>query len=351
MPAQYTGHDLQLLHYTLAPWMVGCFLDLLTQGILFCQFNNYLNWYKEDPLFLRTIVWILMLLNTVKCVDSCAVVWITFVDYFGDLEGAHLLNYVAWWQTGVPLMGACINFFCQLYFLYRLLVISKKHWIVYPVGLVVVFSWLAVVIATVFIKLQQNNPIQYWFAAHLSATFASDLLMTMSSAYFLLQSKKNSLRQTQTLIDTLIRLTWQSAAPAAVVATLNLILSQAVAQEFLISTIPNELLPKVYSIAMLWTINSRKNIRLVNASGKTSSSEGVSNPLSRGLARTGEVELGRIQVHKQTETVSHVEWQTRARESADDLKGDSSFYGRGGPAIIIEETTSSDRSDKVSRAV
>ena len=92
-------------------------------------------------------------------------------------------------------------------------------------------------------------------AAHLSATFgasvplsadrdssypyktASDLLITGTTAYFLLQSKKNSLKQyvidfsrhmgngltfalarrrTQTLIDTFIRITWQSAAPAAV---------------------------------------------------------------------------------------------------------------------------------------
>lgn len=37
MVAPYTGHDLDLLHLTVAPWMVGCFLDLFTQGILMCQ--------------------------------------------------------------------------------------------------------------------------------------------------------------------------------------------------------------------------------------------------------------------------------------------------------------------------
>lgn len=72
---------------------------------------------------------------------------------------------------------------------------------------------------------------------------------------------------------------------------------------------------QISAIAMMWTINSRKNIRLINASGKTSSSDGVSNPLSRAVGRTGEVELSRIQVHKQTETVSHVEVRAISRFS------------------------------------
>lgn len=35
---------------------------------------------------------------------SSATTWIAQVEYFGDLDGAVLLNYVAWWQSGAPLM-------------------------------------------------------------------------------------------------------------------------------------------------------------------------------------------------------------------------------------------------------
>ncbi|KZV95964.1 hypothetical protein EXIGLDRAFT_818728 [Exidia glandulosa HHB12029] len=333
MVASYEGHDRQLLYLTIAPWMIGSFLDVATQGVLVCQFNNYFNWYKDDKTWLRVAVVALVILTTLKMLDSCAVTWIAQVEYFGDLPGAVLLNYISWWQSGVPLMGATINFYVQSYFLYRLVAISKRHWVSYPVGTVVVFGWVSCVVATIYIKLQDGPNIQHWFAAHLGSAFTADILMTMSTAVFLLRSRKNSLKQTQTLVDTLVRLTWQSAAPAAVCATLNLILSQAMPGEFIVSTIPNQLLPKLYSISMMFTINSRKDVRLVSSSGKTSSSENATS--GRRGTRRDDLELGRlgtIQVHKQTETVQRVDWGT-GHDSAEDVK-----YTTRGPTSTIQES-------------
>ncbi|KAH7090034.1 hypothetical protein BKA62DRAFT_601857, partial [Auriculariales sp. MPI-PUGE-AT-0066] len=281
-----------------APFLIGCFLDLLTQGILYCQFNNYRLWYKDDPVGLRAAVYILIVLTTLKCIDSCAVVWVSFVEYFGDIDGARMLPFVAWYQVGVPLMGAVINFYAQLYFMYRLFVISERHWVIFPIGLVVVFAFLAVIIATVHISLLNRPDITQWLGAHTGATFAADLLVTITTASFLLLRRKNSLSQTKNLIDLLVRVSWQSAAPAAVCATINLVMSQAY-KGYIIATIPNQL----YAMSMIWTINSRKNIRSVIFNSGMSSN--VSN--SRTCRTTDDVELGRIAVHKQIETVSHVD--------------------------------------------
>ncbi|EJD37557.1 hypothetical protein AURDEDRAFT_173414 [Auricularia subglabra TFB-10046 SS5] len=322
---------------SVAPWMIGCFLDLFTQGILLCQFNNYFTWYKDDKGWLRCAVFGLVVLTGLKCLNSCATTWIAQVEYFGDLDGAVLLNYVAWWQSGAPLMGATINFYVQAYFVFRLQVISKRHWVVLPVAAVVLFAWLSCVIATIYIKLQDSKNIQHWFAAHLGSAFAADFLMTVSTATFLMQSRKNSLRQTQNLIDTLVRLTWQSAAPAAACATVNLILSQAVPGQYIVSTIFNLLLPKLYSISMMWTVNSRKDVRLVSASGKTSSSEGATG--TRRGTRRDDLELGRlgtIQVHKQTETIQRVDWAVGAHDSAEDVK-DGGYFERQPTSTIQEE--------------
>lgn len=43
--------------------------------------------------------------------------------------------------------GATINFYVQTYFLYRLSAISKRHWIMYPVALVVLFGWISCIVA------------------------------------------------------------------------------------------------------------------------------------------------------------------------------------------------------------
>ncbi|KAH7101952.1 hypothetical protein BKA62DRAFT_701927 [Auriculariales sp. MPI-PUGE-AT-0066] len=345
MVAPYVGHDSKLLYFTLAPWMLGCFLDLLTQGILFCQFNTYVTWYKGDKWLMRAIVYVLIIINILKCLDSCLGVWVMFVDYFGDLECVPILViYTGWFLSGC---GASINFYAQIYFLYRLFVISERHWVCYPVTLVVFFAWLAVIVAEVYINLQDFDPIEHWFAAHLSATFASDLLITSTTSFFLIRTKKHSLRQTHTLLDSLIRLTWSSAAPAAVLGLINLILSQVVAQEFLVSTIPNMVSPPrpsrrqpVSAIAMMWNINSRQMLRSVGASGRSGSNTG-STPISRGhpLARSGEVELSRIQVHKQTDTISHVDWKRDIDESTYDIKSSTgTLYGRAEVATVTEQS-------------
>lgn len=41
-------------------------------------------------------------------------VWIQSIVYFGDLQGAILLNYTAWWQSGTPLMVR--RGLCDLYY-------------------------------------------------------------------------------------------------------------------------------------------------------------------------------------------------------------------------------------------
>ncbi|KZV97910.1 hypothetical protein EXIGLDRAFT_832525 [Exidia glandulosa HHB12029] len=335
MPAPYTGADLDLLHLTVAPWLVGCFLDLFTQGILICQFNNYFTWYKDDKPAMRYAVIGLIVLTGLKLLDSCAAVWISHVEYFGDLKGAVNLSYTAWWQSGVPLMGATMDFYIQCYFLYRLVVLSKRHWTVIPVALLVAFAFVSCIILTVYITLLDNKNLQHWFAAHLGSAFAADLMMTVSTAWFLLQSRRNSLKQTQTLIDMLMRLTWASAAPSAACALANLVLSQG-KNHYLVSTIPNMLLPKLYSISMMWTINSRRTIRIVSASGKTSSSEGITtNQRSGRTGRTNDLELGRlgtaIQIQKDTTTIQKVDWAD-GHASVDDVK--DGLYGRD-PSLNI----------------
>ncbi|KZV99210.1 hypothetical protein EXIGLDRAFT_762747 [Exidia glandulosa HHB12029] len=341
MPAPYTGHDLDMLHLTVAPWMVGCFLDLFTQGILACQFVNYFTWYKDDKPLMRYAVIGLIILTCLKLLDSCAAVWIAHVEYFGDLPGAVNLSYTAWWQSGVPLMGATMDFYIQSYFLYRLVVLSKRHWTVIPVALLLMFAFISCIVLTVYIKLVDVNNLQHWFAAHLGSAFAADLLMTVSTAWFLIQSRRNSLKQTQTLIDMLVRLTWQSAAPSALCALANLALSQWKG-DYLVSTIPNMLLPKLYSISMMWTINSRRTIRIVSASGKTGSSDGITtNQRSGRTGRTNDLELGRlgtaIQIQKETTTVQKVDWADGRTSVEDVLDGKDGLYGRDPSTTIRDE--------------
>ncbi|KAJ7025800.1 hypothetical protein C8F04DRAFT_126642 [Mycena alexandri] len=302
-----TGEDKREAIYWLGPWLVGGCLDLFLQGVLMTQFVNYFSFYNDDKMVLRIIVMVLFLLTVLKSIHAFAIIWIQSIVYFGDLQGAILLNYTTWWQSGNPLMVALVGFYVQLYFCWRLWVISKKWYVAGPIALLFLFGFISIVVGTYFITVVNLAQIGVWFAAHLSSVFAGDIIMCFTTAYFLLKTKSDVLPQTVGLITALVRLTFQTAAPAALCAMFNLIFSQHnPGGSGIISTAFNMMLPKLYAVSMMWTLNARRTIRVTH-----SSHPGTSNEISGARSRArrtniNDVELGQIQVVTQTETTVDV---------------------------------------------
>ncbi|KAF7342361.1 hypothetical protein MVEN_01824700 [Mycena venus] len=330
-----TGEDLRLCMAWLGPWLVGGCLDMFLQGILAAQFLNYFSFYRDDNLTLKIVVGVLALLNTLKTIHSFAIVWIQNIVYFGDLNGAILLNYTTWWQSGNPLIVALCGFYVQMYFCYRLWVISKKWYVAAPVTIIFLFAFLSMCVATYFITVVNLVQISNWFAAHLSSVFAGDVIMSSTTAYFLIKSKHDVLPQTVGLINSLVRLTFQTAAPAAICALFNLAFSQKnPGGSGIISTAFNLMLPKLYAISMMYTLNARRTIRASHG-GVTTTSNEISGARSRGTRRqAGDIELGAIQVVTQTET--HVDWEPAGGNGVD-VKRDPYTSSRKSDADELEQ--------------
>ncbi|KAJ6571184.1 hypothetical protein B0H19DRAFT_658011 [Mycena capillaripes] len=307
MSTVLTPEQVQAVNFNLGPWLIGSCLDLILQGVLSSQFVNYYTWYSDDKSSLRIIVGILILLTMLKSIQAFAVIWIMFIPYFGDVQGAILLNYTTWWQAGNPLMVAFLGLYVQSYFCFRLWVISKKWFVVAPIAILFLFAFLSMAVATYYITTEENDAIRMWFASHLSSVFAGDIILSLTTAYFLLKTKKDVLPQTAGLINALIRLTFQTAAPAALCAMFNLIFSQiaVISGSSLVSTAFNMPLPKLYAVSMMWTLNARRTISANHSSqnGMTHTSNELSGGCSRAQRRAnGDMELGAIHVVTQTET-------------------------------------------------
>ncbi|KAF9002067.1 hypothetical protein BDQ17DRAFT_1357379 [Cyathus striatus] len=302
--AEMTYEQLQQALFLLGPWLIGSFLDFLFQGVLFCQFVHYYQWNPNDKIGLKSAVAGLVLLTTLKTIQSFALIWILLILHFEDLPGAILLNYTTWWQAGSSLMVASIGLYVQIFFLHRLLVLTKYNWLmVAPIAVVIVFSYVSICVATHYIALGSDTGVKtgIWFANHLSSVFAGDFLITCVTAFYLFQTKKDVLPQTVGLISALVRLTFQTAAPAALCAMFNLVFSQLYSgDDKLISTAFNMALPKLYAFSMMWTLNARHSLR----GGRYNS-----DPSSRN--RHDNVELGaytnNIQVHTHIETVQQID--------------------------------------------
>ncbi|KAJ6459178.1 hypothetical protein C8R47DRAFT_1162302 [Mycena vitilis] len=299
-----SGEAQTLVNFRLGPWIIGCCLDLVLQGALFTQFANYFAWYPDDKGIQKAIVAGLFVMTTLKSIQSFVIIWNHAILFFGDLRGAILLNFTAWFELGNPLMVAAIGLYVQLYFCYRLYVISGRSYIVAPVATIFIFAVVAMIFATYFIATQQVSRIADWFTAHLSAVFAGDVLLSCATAFFLLKSRRGALPQSVGLISALVRLTFQTAAPAAICAMLNLISAvRFTGGQGLFALVFNMPLPKLYAISMMFTLNARRNIRAgaTLSGGQYSSSDGRLVSRSRPPVQ-GDVELGPVQFYTNAQT-------------------------------------------------
>ncbi|KAJ7347333.1 hypothetical protein DFH08DRAFT_779581 [Mycena albidolilacea] len=277
-----------LVKWFLGPWLIGSSLELVLMGVLGCQFVNYYNWYPDDSRSLRIAVGILCLLSVLKSAETFASLWIFLINHFGNIEYDLSLTTTGWWDTANPLMVACIDFYVQCFYLYRLWGISKRWWVVAPIFALFIFAMVAIVLATYFIAISQKNDVASWFGTHLGTAFAGDAILTLTTAYFLLKTKKQIISsQTAGIITSLVHLTFQTAAPASLVAMFNLIFSQMYrSNNPLLGYVEiafNQPLPKLYAISMMWTLNARRAIR---ARSELSGSGSGSNGPSGGRVRS-----------------------------------------------------------------
>ncbi|KAJ7473545.1 hypothetical protein FB451DRAFT_1468430 [Mycena latifolia] len=276
----------------------------IESGVLCSQFINYFIWYRDDKTSLKVVVAILCFLTVLKSIQAFAIVWIQFIVFFGDLQGAILLNYTTWWQSGNPLIVsrqsfmhfvyymddykvAVMGLYVQCYFCFRLYIISGTPYVVAPVAAVFLFALVSILVATYYITAENGPMISNWFAAHLSSVFAGDILLSATTAHFLLRSRNEVLPQTVSLMSALVRLTFQTAALPALCAMFNLIFSQLYpASDALISTAFNMALPKLYAVSMMWTLNARRAIRAMYMD-----SNDISIPTGLSRRTNGDVEL------------------------------------------------------------
>ncbi|KAJ6478999.1 hypothetical protein C8R45DRAFT_1216356 [Mycena sanguinolenta] len=264
MPGVSTQEKI-LVKFVLGPWLVGSCLELVLMGVLFCQAYNYYNSFPNDSRSLRIAVAILYLLNVLKSAECFASLWIFLINHFGHIRYAIQMSATEWWDTCNPLMVAILNFYVQCYFCTRLWAVSQRWWVSVPIFAVFVFALGSMVMVTYYIERLLDQQITDWFAAHLSSVFAGDLILSVTTAYFLLRAEKTTLSiEMAELIHSLIPLTFQTATPPAIIAMFNLIFSQMHrTNRPLLGYVEiafNQVLPKLYAISMMYTLNARRGI-------------------------------------------------------------------------------------------
>ncbi|KAF7366337.1 hypothetical protein MSAN_00890100 [Mycena sanguinolenta] len=296
-----------------------CFFKALSSR----QFAHYMTLYKKDIIWLRVFVPLLVAATTLKSMQGIGTTWVQNVKYFSDVASS-----IGYFSTS-PLLKynllfvALIAFYVQMFFCHRLWVISKNIYILGVLVLLFLFALLTALLSVVIAPPTAQDTVRQspWVAVHLGTVFAGDFLLCSSMSYFLLTRSKQALPQTAGMLNAILKLTFQSAAPAAICAMVNLICNvmsnrgpTTATPWTLIAITANELLPKLYAISALWTLNSRRTIRVAasRSNGQNTSSEGRSGGRRMELGVFSGRITAPIQVRTEVETVHH--------QDAEDLK-------------------------------
>ncbi|KAJ7276658.1 hypothetical protein C8J57DRAFT_194231 [Mycena rebaudengoi] len=270
---------LPVVTFVLGGWNLGTHADLILQGILFAQFTNYWSrYYKSDSLPLKLFVLGLLLATTLKSAHAIALVWVQNVKYFMDLNKAANMSFADWVNQITGIMGAVIGFSVQAFFCRRLWIISNNIYVVAFVVLLFVFGLVAAIVYTafefstqMFVVSQTSGSFvptdkRIWGPIHYATVVTGDLILSGSTIYFLLKQSQPLLLRVG-ILSRLIRIVFQSAVPVTLCASANFVCQVLYAHNtstdatLLWLILTTMMLPKLYVISAMWTLNSRKEMR------------------------------------------------------------------------------------------
>ncbi|KAJ7825089.1 hypothetical protein B0H14DRAFT_3727016 [Mycena olivaceomarginata] len=290
----------------LGSWDLAICADLILQGIIFAQIAHYAILYKDD-LALRAYVAVLLIITTLKSAQGLVIMWIQNVEYFMNLDAALGMFANSWTNELNVTFIALTAFYVQLFFCKRLWAISKNVYIVILVVALFVFALVAAIVSDVFQFAGQSKNIM-WFEIHIATIFAGDVLLCGSTIYFLLYHSKHASPDSASMLSSLTKLTFQSAAPAVLCALISLISTLSWDSPInpnayiMLALIANNVLPKVYAISATWTLNSRRKIRQVHSSTRQNGSAATS-----GGRHTNGIELTWPWISGDPSVVVHVQ--------------------------------------------
>ncbi|KAJ7788806.1 hypothetical protein B0H14DRAFT_3575619 [Mycena olivaceomarginata] len=222
----------------LGAWDLGACSSLFLEGVLCAQFAHYLSLNKRDSICMKLFVAGLVLLTTLKSLQSLAMMWIQSITLFGDREAASNIWLKHWvWNTSLTL-EAITAFYVQISF-----------------------------VAT--------GDISEWVSCHHLHHFVSVRACFRRRCDLLPIHKYLGVDGPLDWNTSWSRAVWRlafdrkynmSAAPAALCASINFAGSMRVNATtwmpglVMINFIPNMVLPQLYAWSAMWTLDSREEI-------------------------------------------------------------------------------------------
>ncbi|KAJ7723502.1 hypothetical protein DFH07DRAFT_1005273 [Mycena maculata] len=315
--------------YFLGPWALVLNWSSKESSLL-KQFVKYFGTYRDDPLALKIFVGILAVGTYVKSIEAFTIIWFQLVINFGDLVAANNLRYTAWFESITPVTAAIIVLYVQSYFCLRFLRMSKKWYLAAPLSIMFIGGFVAIALACHYNFIDDGISFS-WYRASVIIGLIADILLTSGTTYFLIRSRQNVLPQSVGMLNALIRLTFQTAAPATVCSLINFVLSYTFPAVIpgarpTSSIATNIIFPKLYAVSMMWTLNARQDIRMAFDPSHVAETGTSASGLN---FRTGRTLIGDAEGETKRGTTLEKPSQGQPRSSAYDDNSATEPFGEG----------------------
>ncbi|KAF7291019.1 hypothetical protein HMN09_01281000 [Mycena chlorophos] len=252
---------------TYGPLLLGAFFNILLYGVTCTQQLAYLQSPRRDPWPTRLLVWgIFFVLTANTVIEMLQMYSITILQY-GAIPDELPIAFIS-----QPLSVILVGFPTQCFFIWRIYALGKFMAVPIVIFLFAIVAtsaglWTAVLVPVVarFANIPRlYRTAQVW----LIASAVTDISIATSMAC-ILRRHKTGHRNTDNIVDKLIRMTVQTGVVTALCSILDVVCFLAPAlQGHTVNFIFDIPLPKLYSICLLSTLNARDSLRnAINGGG------------------------------------------------------------------------------------
>ncbi|KAF9483256.1 hypothetical protein BDN70DRAFT_990574 [Pholiota conissans] len=232
-------------------------------GVLSIQVYIYSQAFPNDRPILKALVYGVTLIEMAQTFLLTQTGWAMLVQGFGNVEA---INEVGTTFISVPFIGGLVGLLVQLFYAWRIAIISHKKIIPVLIFFISLTSFAGAIITTVNgkqagkfseiragHKLLAHNIVGVWGGA---SSFC-DVVIAVCMCYYL-RKKKGFASNTHALVSRLVKMTIETGVLTASVSIVSLILCYSAGlRNFSYLIVPQSMQGKLYSTTMLAVLNSR----------------------------------------------------------------------------------------------
>jgi len=237
------------------PIVIGTIFNVLLYGISLTQTFFYISHFKQDKWFMKTLVLVIFVADTMNTVFDVVYVYDSLILHYDDPAAIANANWV--FATD-PAMGSLIASMVQIFFAWRVKVITGNIWIMIVLLFGSIVSGLGGVATSIAIGIVPNFLEFQRFKAPVIVWLVSSALVDVTITGFLtwhLRKHRTGFTHTDDVLSKIIRLTVQTGLITSIWAVIDLAVFLAVSTG--VHLIFNFPLSKLYSNSLLSSLNAR----------------------------------------------------------------------------------------------